>query len=63
MAITPDKDPMNIVASTIVKDNTEKVGNSIKKKIVESTVLVDPCPSPGAEILKVYDKIKKKINK
>ena len=42
MAITPDKDPMNIVASTIVKDVTEKVGNSIKKKIVESTVLVVP---------------------
>lgn len=63
MAITPDKDPMNIVASTIFKDVIEKVGKSIKKKIVERIIFVDPCPSPGIKILKVYDKIKKKISK
>lgn len=63
MVIKSDKDPMNIVASTIVKEVTEKVGKSIKKKIVEKTVCLDPCPSPGVEIFKVYDKIKKKISK
>ena len=56
MAITPDKDPMNIVTSTIAEEVTEKVGKSIKK-IVKSGVLVG---SPGVEILK---KIKKKISK
>jgi len=57
MAITPDKDPINIITSTIVKDAAEKVGKAIKKKIAEGTILVDPFPGLGSEILKVHDKL------
>lgn len=57
MSITPDTDLITIITSEMVKDATKRIGETIKKKIIDSTKFEDPCP--GATTPDAPDKLKK----